>query len=234
LFLAAYQDDEPQGAGGGKPDACASAQDIHRHGPCSCAQRSAASPAPVAVAQAAEAEAVAAAAARWRCVAAAEAHIIVQRLRRQLRLERARRDARRDKEDGQPPEQLSAVARACGQVVAALCHASACRALSIPSNGLGAGGHRVDSSTRHSAREGASLSQRVAEMAALAKLKGLDDDCLLSLARLAPVSENSEGEGPSDLLARVLAQDAENETLRQRERERMCGRIEHGDSTDLV
>jgi len=71
-------------------------------------------------------------------------------------------------------------------------------------------------------------------MAALAKLKGLDDDCLLSLARLAPVSENSEGEGLSDLLARVLAQDAENETLRQRERERMYGRIQHGDSTDLV
>jgi hypothetical protein len=130
------------------------------------------------------------------------------------------------------------VARACGQVVAALCHASACRALSIPSNGLGAGRYRVDSSTRHSARECASLSQRVAEMAALAKLKGLDDDCLLSLARLAPVSENSEGEGPSDslpdLLARVLTHDAENETLRQRERERMCGRIQHGDSTDVV
>jgi hypothetical protein len=238
LFLAAYQDAEPQGAGGGEPDACVSAQDIHRHGPCSGAQRSAASPAPAAVTNAAEAEAAAAVAARWRCVAAAEAHIIVQRLRRQLRSERARRDASRDEEDGQPSEQLSAAARACGQLVAALCHASACRALSFPSNGLGAGGHRVDPSTRHSARECASLSQRVAEMAALAKLKGLDDDCLLALARLAPVSENSEGEGPSDsvpdLLARVRAQDAENEKLRERERERMCGRIQHGDSTDVV
>ena len=229
MFLAAYQDAEPHqgaephGAGGGKPDSCASAQEAEA----------------VAAAAKHTRSCKASASARWRCVAAAEAHIIVQRLRRQLRLERARHEASRDEEDGQPPEQLSAAAMACGQVVAALCHASACRALSIPSNGLGAGGYRVDPSSRPSTRECASsLSQRVAEMAALAKLKGLDDDSLLALARLAPVSENSEGKGPSDslpdLLARVRAQDTANKKLRQRERERMSGRIQHGDSTDVV
>ncbi len=222
LELDELQEFEPKGASGRTRDVCG-AQDDRHGGRCGGTEHAAASSA--GAVPEAPPPAAAAAAARWRCVAAAEATHIVQRLRRQLRSDRERRSEREDVEDAQPSEQLSAAARACGHVVAAFCHASACRTLCCPS---GPG-------------DGAFVSQRVAEMASLATLKCLEDDRLLALARSSPLPTDLAEEPPSgslqDLLARARALGAENEKQRARERERMCGRldvcVEYGDRHDV-
>lgn len=215
------QEAQRQGSRGGTRDAFA-ARDVGHRDACGGTQHGAASPAAAAVLEPPPA-AAAAAAARWRCVAAAEATHVVQRLRRQLRSDKERRSESENGEEAKPSEQLSAAARACGHVVSAFCYASACRTLSFPSES-GPGGC-------------AFVSQRVAEMAMLAQLKGLEDDAILALARSSPLPTNQEDEPPGvslpALLARARAQGAENQAQRERERERMGGRLQHGDRHDV-